>query len=290
MREDLALALALRTVGDRVPTGDADLTWAALEPRLADQARTPSVADRSRKVGTTLKIVAACAASVIAIAGVSLAAEPGSLLYPVKRASEGAITTLVHHSGELRLQLARERLSDLVYSLRSGSPSQAPPLAVALAQERSQAISLGASSTEVARLDTQIRSVVPSALTSAPAAISHEVWSALAAVLPPEPSVTPTPGPNGGDSGGASGGSGGSQGGSGSVSGSTGGTSGGSTEGSGGGSGTGGSNDGGTLSGDGGTQSGGGSGDGGTSGGGTSGGGGSGDGGTSGGSGSGSGD
>jgi uncharacterized membrane protein YgcG len=198
LRELVAVAEGLRSFQTAVQAPAAESAWDRLSEAIGGEAGVSSgvvVALRPRKPRRRMMLRVAIAAVAVftALATASLRATPGSFLYPLRTGLEKTALLLAPGDGSLHLHVAQARLDDLVLALRDGPQSEAPGLAEALMDQRSEALAHGAS---VTTLDADIHSEVPPALTSAPPDIAQQVRAILG--LPPHSDVDVRAAPPGG--------------------------------------------------------------------------------------------
>lgn len=197
----VATATALRQYGQAIPAQDLDVAWNDLVARL-DLAAAPSSVPASssppgwrgpaRAASVTLlrprihwgaRIAVAAVAAMVAIAMVSLRANPGSALYPMRLTVERAALALSPKDRSIHLGIATARLDDLLVSLRTGPVRAAPGLARSLVVNRSAAGRAGA---DLRDLDVRITQEVPPALRGTPSSIASSVRMVLGDLLPAE--------------------------------------------------------------------------------------------------------
>jgi hypothetical protein len=186
---DVLAADALRRFGAALAEPDVAAVWTAMVPSLTAPERTrrlravPGTRVRARRspLRRTLRVAAMAAAAVVLLATASMAATPGSVLYPVRRSVERIALALSPSDRGLYLRMAEARLGDLEHALREGPASAAPELARALVSGRGAALAEGA---DVSDLDGRIRLEVPPALDATPPGVASIVRTILGDLLP----------------------------------------------------------------------------------------------------------
>lgn len=197
----VATATALRQHAEAIAAGDLDSVWHSLVARLEESApQSIGAAERADRrsvdesAGATVTVLrprmrwtvraaAAAVAAMVALGTVSLRANPGSALYPVRLTVERAALALSPSDGAIHRRVAEARLDDLLRALRTGPVRAAPGLARSLVVNRAAAGRAGA---DLADLDLRIALEVPPALGGVPLSIATLVRTILGDLIPAE--------------------------------------------------------------------------------------------------------